>query len=228
MKAIKSTRPYQPLPTYIFHREGISAFKEILFHFSPPTSNAIHPSLMKVALVHDWLTGMRGGEKCLEVFCEMFPSAHLYTLLHVPKSVSSTIEKMDIRVSALQKMPFSSTHYRYYLPLFPSIVKSWNTGNESYDLVLSSSHCVAKGIRFSKAKRRVCYCFTPMRYLWCQTENYYSGNWRQTALQFGWLPVLAPEKLLRSCGDWPGSWRWIMSIPDKSWFAHLHERPRVI
>lgn len=144
---------------------------------------------MKVALVHDWLTGMRGGEKCLEVFCEMFPSAHLYTLLHVPKSVSPTIEKMDIRVSALQKMPFSYTHYRYYLPLFPSIVESWNTGNESYDLVLSSSHCVAKGIRFPKAKRKVCYCFTPMRYLWCQTENYYSGNWRQTALHFVRSPL---------------------------------------
>jgi glycosyltransferase involved in cell wall biosynthesis len=137
---------------------------------------------MKVALVHDWLTGMRGGEKCLEVFCEIFPQAHLYTLLHVPGTVSKTIESMDIRVSPLQKMPFASTKYRYYLPLFPRIVDHWSVSDEPYDLVLSSSHCVAKALKFPNAKRTVCYCFTPMRYLWCQTENYYRGNWRQTAL----------------------------------------------
>lgn len=137
---------------------------------------------MKVALVHDWLTGMRGGEKCLEIFCEMFPKAHLYTLLHASGSVSPTIERMDIRTSLLQKIPGISHHYRYYLPLFPWIVDHWDTGGEEYDLVLSSSHCVAKGIRFPSAKRRVCYCFTPMRYLWCQTENYYAGEWKQLAL----------------------------------------------
>ncbi len=137
---------------------------------------------MKVALVHDWLTGMRGGEKCLEVFCEMFPEAHLYTLLHIPGTVSKTIEKMDIRVSSLQKFPFAATKYRYYLPFFPCIIEKWKTENVDYDLVLSSSHCVAKGVKFNRAKRKVCYCFTPMRYLWCQTENYYTGNWKQTAL----------------------------------------------
>ncbi len=55
---------------------------------------------MKIALIHDWLTGMRGGEKVLEVFCELFPHAHLYTLLHNKGSVSDTIEEMDIRASA--------------------------------------------------------------------------------------------------------------------------------
>ncbi len=137
---------------------------------------------MKVALVHDWLTGMRGGEKCLEVFCEMFPDAHLFTLLHVPGSVSKAIERMDVRVSTLQRLPFSKTGYRYYLPFLPSIVDGWKTGSESYDLVLSSCHCVAKGVKFRKASRHVCYCFTPMRYLWCQTRNYYMGNWKQIAL----------------------------------------------
>jgi glycosyltransferase involved in cell wall biosynthesis len=144
---------------------------------------------MKVALVHDWLTGMRGGEKCLEVFCEMFPQAHLYTLLHVPGTVSKTIGQMDIRTSPLQKMPLSKKHYRYYLPLLPSIVDSWSTSDESYDLVLSSCHCVAKGVKFPKAARRVCYCFTPMRYLWCQAENYYRGNWKQTALSLVRNPI---------------------------------------
>jgi hypothetical protein len=85
---------------------------------------------MKVALVHDWLTGMRGGEKCLEVFCELYPDADLYTLLHVPGSVSKVIEKMRIHTSRLQKLPLSSTKYRYYLPFFPSIVDHWKPQNE--------------------------------------------------------------------------------------------------
>jgi glycosyltransferase involved in cell wall biosynthesis len=138
---------------------------------------------MKVALVHDWLTGMRGGEKCLEVFCELYPNADLYTLLHVPGSVSKVIEKMRIHTSHLQKLPLSSTKYRYYLPFFPSIVDHWKPQAEAYDLVLSSSHCVAKGLRFANRRRHVCYCFTPMRYLWCQTDNYYQGNWKQSALK---------------------------------------------
>ncbi len=138
---------------------------------------------MKVALVHDWLTGMRGGEKCLEVFCEMFPQAHLFTLLHVPGTVSPTIERMEIRTSRLQRMPGAARGYRYYLPLLPWIVENWDTGDGDYDLVLSSCHCVAKGVKFRKRRRHVCYCFTPMRYIWCQTENYYAGDWKQWALR---------------------------------------------
>ncbi|MDD2711084.1 MAG: glycosyltransferase [Verrucomicrobiae bacterium] len=137
---------------------------------------------MKVALVHDWLTGMRGGEKCLEVFCEMFPKADLYTLLHVPGTVSATIEKMSIHTSPLQKLPFAAQKYRYYLPLFPWIVNHWRPKRGRYDLVLSSCHCVAKGLRFAQPPRSVCYCYTPMRYIWCQTKNYYAGDWRQPAL----------------------------------------------
>jgi glycosyltransferase involved in cell wall biosynthesis len=137
---------------------------------------------MKVALVHDWLTGMRGGEKCLEVFCELFPDAHLYTLLYIPGTVSPAIAGMDIRTSRLQRLPFSRKHYRYYLPLMPSIVDGWRPERVEYDLVLSSSHCVAKGLQFPNRKRHVCYCFTPMRYLWCQGDQYFRGNWKQTAL----------------------------------------------
>ena len=144
---------------------------------------------MRVALVHDWLTGMRGGEKCLEVFCEMFPSAHLFTLLHVPGTISPTIGNMDIRVSILQKLPFAAQKYRYYLPLLPVIIETWKTGHEAYDLVLSSSHCVAKGVKFQKAIRRVCYCFIPMRYVWCQTKNYYTGDWKQLALELMRKPL---------------------------------------
>ena len=75
---------------------------------------------MRVALVHDWLTGMRGGERCLEVFCELFPDADLFTLLHVPGSVSPLIESRRIVTSFVQRLPAVATRYRQYLPLFPS------------------------------------------------------------------------------------------------------------
>jgi len=77
---------------------------------------------MKVAIIHDWLTGTRGGERCLEAFSELFPRAHLYTLVYVPGSVSSVIEKMPIRTSFIQNLPFSRRGYRRYLPLFPMAI----------------------------------------------------------------------------------------------------------
>src|SRR4249920_2939983 len=119
---------------------------------------------MRVALVHDWLTGMRGGERCLEVFCELFPHADLFTLLHVPGSVSPTIEGRRIVTSFIQGLPAAATRYRQYLPLMPAAVGRFDV--RGYDLVLSSSHCVAKGARPAPGSLHVCYCFTPMRYVW--------------------------------------------------------------
>jgi len=119
---------------------------------------------MKVALVHDWLTGMRGGEKVLEVFCELFPDAHLYTLLHNRGSLSNTIEGMDIRTSFIQKLPLIKKKYRYILPIFPTAIERFDL--RGYDLVLSSSHCVAKGVITGADTLHICYCFTPMRYIW--------------------------------------------------------------
>ena len=72
----------------------------------------------RVALVHDWLTGMRGGEKCLEVFCELFPQADIYTLVHQAGSVSSTIAEMPIYTSFLQHIPGGIKHYRYFSEVF--------------------------------------------------------------------------------------------------------------
>ena len=131
---------------------------------------------MKVALVHDWLTGMRGGEKCLEVFCELFPDADLFTLLHIPGKVSPRIESMRIQTSFLQNLPGIKKYYRYYLPLMPWAIRSFNL--RGYDLVLSSSHCVAKGIRITGGGTHICYCFTPMRYVWDQFDSYFFGRGR--------------------------------------------------
>jgi glycosyltransferase involved in cell wall biosynthesis len=129
---------------------------------------------MKVAIVHDWLTGMRGGERCLEVFCELFPEAHLYTLLYIPGSVSSTIEKIPIKTSFIQNLPFSKKSYRKYLPLFPMAIERFNL--KGYDLIISCSHCVAKGIIPSPGSLHISYMLTPMRYAWDMYSEYFGED----------------------------------------------------
>jgi glycosyltransferase involved in cell wall biosynthesis len=114
---------------------------------------------------------MRGGERCLEVFCELFPDADLYTLLHVPGSVSPTIERRRIVTSFVQRLPDAARRYRRYLPLFPAAVTRFDLSG--YDLVLSASHCVAKGARPGRRALHVCYCFTPMRYVWDLYDDYF-------------------------------------------------------
>jgi len=117
---------------------------------------------------------MRGGEKVLEVFCELFPHAHLYTLLHNKGSVSKTIEDMHIQTSFVQHLPLAETKYRYFLPLFPTAIERFDF--RGYDVVLSSSHCVAKGVITESGTLHVCYCFTPMRYIWDMYDHYFTGE----------------------------------------------------
>lgn len=126
---------------------------------------------MKVALVHDWLNGMRGGEKILEVLVEIFPEAHIYTLHHDPERVSSVINSLPIHTSFIQKMPFRKRFYRYYLPLFPKAIEGFAL--EGYDVVISVSHCVAKGVKAPKNSVHICYCLTPMRYVWDFSVDYF-------------------------------------------------------
>lgn len=126
---------------------------------------------MKVALVHDWLTGMRGGEKVLEVLCERFPKATLFTLVHVPGSVSPAIARLPIRTSFVQHLPLAARFYREYLPLFPAAVEQFDF--DAFDVVVSSSHCVAKGAIARAGVPHLCYCHTPMRYAWDQFDQYF-------------------------------------------------------
>jgi glycosyltransferase involved in cell wall biosynthesis len=126
---------------------------------------------VRVALVHDWLTGMRGGEKVLEVLCERFPDAELFTLLHVPGSVSPAIERLPIHTSALQHLPGIRHYYRECLPLFPALIAQLDL--RGFDLVLSTSHCVAKSAVAPPGTLHICYCLTPMRYAWDQFDAYF-------------------------------------------------------
>jgi len=129
---------------------------------------------MKVALVHDWLTGMRGGEKILEGLCELFPKASLYTLVFNPERVSMPIRRMAIKTSFLQYIPSVSKNYRYFLPFFPKAIEQFNL--KEYDLVISTSHCAAKGVKTVPSSCHICYCLTPMRYAWGFHGEYF-GHW---------------------------------------------------
>jgi glycosyltransferase involved in cell wall biosynthesis len=137
---------------------------------------------LRVVLVHDWLTGMRGGEKVLDVFCRRWPQAHLYTLVHKKGSTSPAIEAARPRSSFLRFLPAVHRYYRYLLPLMPRAV-GWRL--PECDLVLSSSHCVAKGVTPPPGVAHVCYCHTPMRYAWHMQGSYFKDRkWRGVK---GWL-----------------------------------------
>jgi glycosyltransferase involved in cell wall biosynthesis len=126
---------------------------------------------MKIAFVHDWLTGMRGGEKALEVLCERFPDAELFTLVHVRGSVSPTIERLRPHTSFVQRLPFVKRLYRHYLPLFPTAVEQFSF--DRFDVVVSLSHCCVKSIVHPGRVPHLCYCLTPMRYAWDQFDAYF-------------------------------------------------------
>ena len=133
----------------------------------------------RVAIIHDWLTGMRGGEKVLEAICDLYPEATLYTLVHVPGSVSPRIERHRIRRSAVQWLPRAGAYYRNYLPLFPAAVELFDL--DRYALVISSSHCAAKSVIRPPDATHVCYCHSPMRYAWDQFEAYFGPEQVGTA-----------------------------------------------
>ena len=128
----------------------------------------------RAALVHDWLTGMRGGEKVLEICAELLPEAPIYTLFHFPGSLDPSLEERDIRTSYLQYPARWSPNYRYLLPLYPRAIESLDL--TSYDLVVSTSHCVAKGAIRNPGARHICYCHTPMRYVWDQQREYFPNR----------------------------------------------------
>ena len=140
---------------------------------------------MKVVIVHDWLTGMRGGEKVLESICRLFPSADLLTLVADRGSVSSTITSRRIRPSIVQALPRATSWYRNYLPFFPFAIEQFDL--DDVDLVISTSHCAAKSVVPTGRARHLCYCHSPMRYAWDQFDAYFGparlGKWKSAAVR---------------------------------------------
>jgi glycosyltransferase involved in cell wall biosynthesis len=149
---------------------------------------------LRVALVHDWLTGMRGGERVLEALCSMFPAADVFTLLHDRGSVSSTIERRVPRTSLIQRLPGASRLYRHYLPLFPFAIEQFDL--DRYDLILSSSHCAAKAVVRAGRSTHVCYCHSPMRYAWDQFDAYFGEE------RVGRVPMQVLRRYMRRLARW--------------------------
>ena len=135
------------------------------------TSGKLAPAPGRVAIVHDWLTGMRGGEKVLEEICGLYPDAAIYTLVRAAGSVSQAIESRRIRTSFVQALPRAGTAYRSYLPLFPLAVELFDF--DACDLVISTSHCAVKSVIRPGGAVHVCYCHSPMRYAWDQFPAYF-------------------------------------------------------
>jgi glycosyltransferase involved in cell wall biosynthesis len=128
---------------------------------------------------------MRGGEKVLESLCRVFPEADILTLLYDPSAVSEVIRRHRVTASWLNRAPGARRHHRYFLPLFPQAAESLDA--RGYDLVISVCHAVAKGLRAGGA-RHVCYCETPMRYVWDFTGDYFrfggGRRWKRWALEW--------------------------------------------
>ena len=125
---------------------------------------------MRVAVVHYWLVGMRGGEKVLEAILDLFPEADIFTHVYVPDAVSPTIRKHKVTTSFIQKLPFAATAYPKYLPLMPLALEQLDL--RGYDLVISSESGPAKGVLTGTDTVHICYCHTPMRYLWDCYQHY--------------------------------------------------------
>ncbi len=145
--------------------------------------------MRRVALVHDWLTGMRGGEKVLEAIAELYPDAAIHTLLHVRGSVSAPLERHPQRRSFVQWLPSAARHYRRYLPLFPTAIEQFDL--DRCDLVISTSHCAAKSVVVPGRARHICYCHSPMRYAWDQFDSYFGPAQVGEAASRLLRPVLA-------------------------------------
>lgn len=143
-------------------------------------------SFGRVAVIHDWLTGMRGGEQVLEGILQCLPEVEIFTLFHFKGSVSPLIESHTIHTSWLQPVASKVGDYRKLLPLFPHAARSWDLSR--FDTIVSSSHCVAKGV---DAKRRphLCYCHTPMRYIWDRFDDYFP---RSKPVQRAAMSAVAP------------------------------------
>ena len=119
---------------------------------------------MRIALVHEYLTQLGGGEKVLSAFCELFPEASIYTLIYDEKATGSLFKNRKIHTSFLQKIPGSKKFFRSLIPLMPLAIEQFDLSG--FDLVISVSHSYGKGVITKPGTKHICYCLTPTRYLW--------------------------------------------------------------
>ncbi len=117
---------------------------------------------MKVALVHDWIVNIGGAEKVLKAITEIFPQADIFTLVYSNDTLKRLNLDSKVYASFINKLPKAKSKYSYYLPLMPIAIEQFDLSQ--YDLIISSSHCVAKGVITKSYQIHICYCHTPMRF----------------------------------------------------------------
>ena len=127
----------------------------------------------KIALLHYWLTNMRGGELVFAEICKMLPNSDIFTHAAIPEKLTVDITAHKIQESLIAKLPWGRKHCQKYLPLMPFALKRWDFNG--YDLIISSESGPVKGIHKPKSCRHICYCHTPMRYLWDMYDEYYNS-----------------------------------------------------
>ena len=151
---------------------------------------------MHIAVVHDWLDTWRGGENVLAEIIALYPDSDLFSLVDfLPDQYRARLGGKQARTTFLQHLPLARTRFRSYLPLMPRAIESLDL--RSYDLVISSSHAVAKGAPTAPGQLHICYCHTPMRYAWDLREQYLE----QAGVGRGWKGMLA-RRMLASLQRW--------------------------
>jgi len=130
---------------------------------------------IKTAIVHEWLVNYAGSERVVESFTNIWPEANVFALVDFlnDEQRELILKGNKANTSFIQKLPFAKTNHRYYLPLFPSAIERLDLS--SYDIIISSSHAVAKGIKKKENQMHITYCHSPMRYAWDQAEHYLYG-----------------------------------------------------
>jgi glycosyltransferase involved in cell wall biosynthesis len=142
---------------------------------------------MRTAIIHYWLVSMRGGEKVLEALCDMYPDADIFTLVCDRSAISEKLQRHKITTSFLQSIPGAKRHYQSFLPLMPFALESLDLSG--YDLIISSESGPAKGIIPPPHATHICYCHSPMRYLWDHYHSYRASAGLATRML---MPMLAP------------------------------------
>ena len=140
---------------------------------------------MRVAIVHYWLVNMRGGERVLEALCELYPDANIFTHVYAPDRISDTIRRHRVQTTMISKLPWARRHYQSYLPFMPFALEQLDL--RAYDLVISSESGPAKGVLTRPDALHICYCHSPMRYVWNMYQEYRQGlsgpkRWAMAAL----------------------------------------------
>lgn len=137
---------------------------------------------MKTAIVHDWLVTYAGSERALEQILALYPDADLYSLVDfLPPRERGFLQGRPVRTSCIQKLPWAKSKYRSYLPFMPLAIERFDLSG--YDLVISSSHAVAKGVLTHAQQLHACYCYTPMRYAWDLHHQYLRDSGLSTGVQ---------------------------------------------